>query len=140
MGPRDAVLEGVAGGVVEALDCRRAGLLLRSVVEAWNLEVVEVELNCHYLGLPPGGTPPPEVLEPALPPPGCALPAGFFGFPPPDPLPPSPDRSGGPPPADLGRVCRGVHCIGYTAAFAAGLLLQLDDGGGGGGGNLLDGT
>ena len=97
----------------------------------------ELPLPGLSLGGPPlGGTPP--LRAPA--PPGCALPVGLLASPPPDPLPPSPDPSGGPPPADLGRVCRGVHCIGYTAAFAAGLLLQPDDGGGGGGDNLLDGT
>ena len=92
-------------------------------------------------GPPIGGCPPPELLDPARPPPGCALPDGLEWSPAPDPVPPLPEPSGGPPPPDvLGLVWRGLHCTGYVDGWTVALLGCMGAGGGGGGGILRDGT
>ena len=116
------------------LDC----LLLLLAVEALNLEVVVVDLegHCYCLDCCQGvrllvGTPPPELLKPAPPPPGCALPDGLDGSLASDPVPPPPESSGGPPPPELlGLVFRGVHSLGYVTALVVAVPCCLGLGGG----------
>ena len=83
---------------------------------------------------PPGGCAPPEPLDPGAPPPGYGLLAGLDWPPAPDPVPP-PGPSGGPAPPDaLGRVCKGVHSLGYVTALEVALPGCIGAGGGGGDG------
>ena len=98
--------------VLEFLDCHHVNLLLLLAEAGLNLQM-ERNWNCllldyHFVDLlledsSSAGLFPRPLF------PLAALLAGLFGYPPPDPLPPLLDWSGGSPPAGLGFAPKGVH-------------------------------